>query len=110
MDGDELLSYECLYQTIVDCYKVATGQWKYFILMEWHRHHDAESILETARQYVRGWVESDYFSDLLMYFNYKDPAACVAELVGVLEGKRNTEVKELLKQIGKERDARRIRG
>lgn len=108
MEPEELVVWEILHQTIVDCHKVATGQWRHFKCMWWHKEKEPERILSTAREYIKGWIESDAFSDYLHLFGW-NPEKALVGIREVYEGKRVDEVEALLRQIAKQRDARRNR-
>jgi len=109
MDFEELIAWELLYTTVVDCYKIATSQWRHFRIMMWHKQHDHENILSTARKHVKNWIESDQFAFYLTVCGW-EPEDALPGIRQVYDGKRNKEVGTLLKQIIKERDARRKRG
>lgn len=108
LEPDELIVYDIVYSTIVDCYKVATAQWRHFLPMEWHDKKDYFRILTTARRKLEEWIECDQFADYVAILKW-NPECAKAGLREVLDGRRNAEVKILLKQIAKERDARRDR-
>lgn len=109
---DELLIWETLYQTVVDCFKIATKQYKHFHCMRWHHNSDAENILDTAREQTRGWVESDAFTDYVKLLGW-EPEIAIPRLRLLLDGAATKEfLKEMeafIKQIAKERDSRRER-
>lgn len=108
LEPEELLAYDIVYQTVVDCYKVATKQWRHFKCMRWHEQNDFERILVTARRKVEEWLESDTLTQWIVVLGW-EPEPSIRGMRDVLDGNRNGEVADLLKQISKERDARRNR-
>jgi membrane-bound lytic murein transglycosylase MltF len=110
MSPEELLMWEELYHTVVDCYKIAIGHWKHFVQMRWHAQTDAENILCTARQHLEEWINSADFAANLKYMGF-EPERAVTGVRKLLAGdKRALEtVRPMLKHIAKERDARRNR-
>lgn len=108
-EPEELIIWEMLYQTVVDCHKVATGKWEHFRPMRWHEHYDAARIMITAKQKLSEWIESETFQDYLHLLGW-NPQKALIGLREVLRGNRADEVEDLIRQIAKERDARRNRG
>lgn len=108
LESEELIAWEILYQTVVDCYKIATSQWRHFKCMRWHLQGDYKSILATARVEVESWIESEAFADYVYTLGWNPEEACQG-VRDVLNGKRNSVVRPLIKQIAKERDSRRNR-
>lgn len=108
MTPDEQVYWECLYQTVVDCYKIATGRAEHFFCMRWHDNKETERILTTARTWTEGWIDSESFADHAQMFGW-NPDKARAGLREILDGEHLEEAEALIKQINKERDARRNR-
>lgn len=108
LEDREIIAYELVYQTIVDCYKVATSQWKHFKCMRWHAYDDYERTLATAREHVEKWIESEAFALEVKLIGW-EPEVALKRLREVLTGKHNHEIKPLLVEISRQRDARRNR-
>src|SRR3990172_10723793 len=105
LEPEELIIWETLYQTVVDCHKVATGKWKHFRPMRWHEGDDAVRIMATAKKKLGEWIESDIFQTYLKMLGW-NPDKALTGLREVLEGGRVDEIEDLIQQIAKERDAR----
>lgn len=110
--SEELFIWEMVYQTIVDCYKIAIGHWQHFLPMRWHRRTEPENTIETAREYTRGWVNSGAFTDYVKLLGW-NPDIAVSNLTILIDGLATPallhEIKKQINQISKERDSRRNR-
>jgi hypothetical protein len=108
---EELFIWEMLYQTIVDCHKIATNKWRHFRCMWWHgANPENELVLATARAYTSDWIKSERFWCYVKLAGF-DPDIAQSQLHGMLTGVYDkTKIECLIKQIGRERDTRRNRG
>jgi hypothetical protein len=101
LSPEEGLARHTLYQTVIDCYKIATGQWKHFIGMQWHDRKDSTRILTTARKHIESFIESDAFADYAAILGW-EPDDAVVGVRAVLNGERSEEIAKLLKTMGKQ--------
>lgn len=106
LEPEERLAWSVVYGTLVDCYKIATGQWRHFKPMRWHHDNDYERTLATARERTLEWIESEMFADYVALLGFT--GTCASEAARrLLEGKCNLKaIRTLINEISTGRNTR----